>query len=458
MHRRHALRTLGIGGVTAPWLSSLAGERIIPKVYALPSFEATPGPSRTIKAIVLGAGARGNTYGDYALSFPTHLDIVGVAEPIPVRRERFSMKHEIPPERQYTTWEHVFDHPRFADVVIITTPDHLHHGPAMQALAMGYDLLLEKPIAQSWRECKEILDQQKAYDRIVAVCHVLRYAPYFQKVKELMDSGFFGRVVSVQHFEPVEHAHMAHSFVRGNWRNAEESNPMILQKSCHDMDILRWWIGRRCTHISSFGHLTWFKEMHAPPGSTARCTDGCVVEAECPYSALRIYHRNRHYTYVFDLPDTEPHREEAILRNLREGPYGRCVYRCDNTVVDHQVCAMQFEDEITATFQMEAFTHDHGRKTRVMGSMGDLVGDGDQMYLANFSTGTVESWHIADHASMDSGHGGGDWRLVRDFLNAVEHHDVSLLTSNLDASMDSHLMCFMAEESRKDLQTKKILY
>lgn len=454
MQRRDLIRTLGLGTISVPWISQIDPELVRSFVFKPKDIRTLPGPNRKITGIVLGAGDRGNTYGDYALSFPGELDIVGVAEPIPIRRERFSTKHAISADKQFVTWEHVFLQPKFADVVIISTPDHLHHGPAMQALAMGYDLLLEKPIAQSWRECKEILDQQKKYDRIVAVCHVLRYAPYFRKIKELLDAGFFGRLTSIQHFEPIQHIHMSHSFVRGNWRNAELSNPSILQKSCHDMDILRWWIGKRCTHISSFGHLTWFKEANAPAGSTTRCTDGCAIESTCPFSALRIYYKDRTYLHHFDLPMDEPARGDAIMRHLREGQYGRCVYRCDNTVMDHQVCAMQFEDEITVTFQMEAFTSYHGRKTRIMGTNGDLIGDGDIMVFADFTNGVVEQWDVAEHAELDSGHGGGDWRLVKDFLRAVDAHDVSLLTSNLDASMDSHLMCFKAEESRKELTTK----
>ena len=178
-----------------------------------------------------------------------------------VRRRRYSGKHNIKAENQFVTWEDVFKRPKFADVVIVTTPDNLHYGPAMIALEQGYDLLLEKPIAQSWQECNDILEQKRKCDRVVAVCHVLRYAPYFEKIKQVVDSGHFGRLISLQHFEPVEHVHMSHSYVRGNWRREDETNPMILAKSCHDMDILRWWIGRPCSMISSFGSLTWFTEQ-----------------------------------------------------------------------------------------------------------------------------------------------------------------------------------------------------
>ena len=457
MKRRDLLHTIGLAGLSSPLWSSVNLENIPSRTYRPKDLDDIPKPARKTTAITLGAGNRGNVYGNYAVEYPDELDIVGVAEPIPIRRSRYSELHDIAEENQFITWEHVFEQPKFADVIIITTPDNLHYGPAMKALEMGYDLLLEKPIAQTWQECRDILDMQKKYDRIVAVCHVLRYAPYYQKVKEVIDSGHFGQIISMQHFEPVEHIHMAHSFVRGNWRRAEETNPMILAKSCHDMDIMRWWIGQPCTHINSFGHLTWFKEANAPAGSTARCTDGCAVERECPYSAIKIYYERKERTYVFDLPDDEHEENAAIMRNLKEGPYGRCVYRCDNDVVDHQVCSMQFDGDITATFNMEAFTHYHGRKTRIMGSMGDLYGDATDMYIGNFETRDVEHWNVNDHIEIKSGHGGGDWRLVRDFLRAAETHDVSLLTSNLDASMEAHLMCFRAEDSRRDLQVKEVV-
>lgn len=405
-------------------------------------------PARKITAITLGAGNRGNVYGDYSLAHPDELDIVGVAEPIPLRNQRYARAHQIAEKNRFTTWEHVFQRPKFADAVIITTPDHLHHGPAMQALAMGYDLLLEKPIAQTWQECKEILDQAKKYQRIVAVCHVLRYSPYYRKVKEVLDSGVLGEVVSVQHLEPIEHLHMSHSFVRGNWRREKDTNPIILAKSCHDLDILRWWIGKECRWVSSFGNLKWFKAENAPAGSTLRCTDGCKIEGECPYSALKIYYRKRLRLHVFDLPEDKTLQNDALMRELQEGPYGRCVYHCDNDVPDHQVVSMEFDGGVTANFSMEAFTHYAGRRTRIMGSMGDLVGDEDELLIGNFRTGQVDQWILKDHVDLVSGHGGGDWGVARDWVRAVAAQDPTLLSSTLDASMESHLMGFLAEKSR----------
>lgn len=456
IERRELLKKLGFLSLGSTVGGFAWGKPVDRTLHLQPQLPEQPQLTKTITAIVLGAGNRGNVYGNYALNYPTQLDIVGVAEPIDIRNDRFAEKHAIEDQHRFVTWEHVFDQPKFADAVIITTPDDLHHGPAMAALAMGYDLLLEKPIAQSWQECKEILDLAEQEERIVAVCHVLRYSPYYKKIKAVMESGVLGELVSMQHFEPIQHIHMSHSYVRGNWRREADSNPIILAKSCHDMDIMRWWIDRPCEYVSSFGSLKWFRKENAPEGSTHRCLDGCALVDTCPYSAKRIYYDRRSWLSHFDLPEEEPARGEAIWKNLKEGPYGRCVYHCDNDVPDHQVMTMQFADQITATFSMEAFTHYHGRRTRVMGSMGDMVGDETDLLITDFRTGEQEKWNVHDHVTLDSGHGGGDWGLVRDWLTAVDQQDVSLLTSTLAASMESHLMGFMAEKSRHERTVEKI--
>lgn len=423
------------------------------------TFEPAPDQpfnGKAVTAITIGAGNRGNVYGNYAAGYPGQLDIIGVAEPNPHRNQRYAEKHAIADANRFTTWEQVFKRPRFADVVIITTPDHLHYGPAMQALAMGYHLLLEKPIAQTWQECRDILDQANRHDRIVAVCHVLRYAPYYEKIKEVLESGVLGKITSVSHFEPIQHQHMAHSFVRGIWRREQDGVPILLAKSCHDLDILRWWLDRPCRYITSFGSLSWFKEENAPAGSTERCTDGCPVEPTCPYSALKIYHRlNKHLGHL-DVPADRATRGDVILQRLREGPYGRCVYRCDNDVVDHQVVSMEFADGITVTFNMEAFTNYAGRRTRIMGTMGDIVGDEDELYIADFRTDKIDKWLTRDHARIQSGHGGGDWGLARNFVEAIAKNDKGLLRSTLEASMESHLMGFLAEKSRHNKTVEKV--
>jgi predicted dehydrogenase len=452
-NRREFLKAGGMMAFAAP-LARLRPPRGKAEVFMAhaqtPSYSK---PGRPVTAIVLGAGNRGNVYASYSQNYPDELKIVGVAEPIEFRRRRFAELYEIPASAQWVTWEHALEVPKFADALIITTPDNLHYGPAMKGLEMGCDLLLEKAIAQSWKECSDILELTKKQGRIVGICHVLRYTPYFRKLKAVVDSGVLGELVSVQHFEPVEHIHMSHSFVRGNWRNSKESNPMLLSKSCHDLDILRWIIGKPCQRISSFGALTLFKAENAPPGSALRCTDGCRAEPDCPYSALKIYVQRK--TYLGHLL-IEDQRDETILEALRIGPYGRCVYHCDNDVVDHQVVAMEFEGRVTAAFSMEAFTSYAGRRTRLMGTKGDAQGDMTILSVHEFRTGTQTDWDARQDPESQSGHGGGDYGLVRDFIQAISRQEASLLTSTLEASMESHLMAFRAEESRLTGQTVEV--
>ncbi|MBK6573265.1 MAG: Gfo/Idh/MocA family oxidoreductase [Saprospiraceae bacterium] len=406
---------------------------------------------RKITAITLGAGARGNTYGNYAIDFPDQIQIIGVAEPIPIRNERYATKHKIKEENRFVTWEHVFQKPKFAHAIIITTPDHLHFEPCMKALEMGYDVLLEKPMAQSEKECRAILNKVKMTKRIVAICHVLRYAPYFIKLKELIHSGAIGELISIQHFEPIEHIHMSHSFVRGNWHNSKETTPIILAKSCHDLDIMRWLIGKKSKHIAAFGNLKWFTKTNAPEGSTNRCMDGCKVESSCPYSAKKIYYDKRSWTYVFDLPIKKEEQGNAILEYLKTTNYGRCVYRMENDQPDHIICSILFDNDITANFSMEAFTSYGGRRTRVMGSMGDIVGDMSKFTYTNFRTGKAIDWDnslIEDGVYKHHGHGGGDYRLMNDWVAAVSAQNESLLTSTIEDSIESHIMGFAAEKSR----------
>ncbi len=459
--RRKAIKNLAVGMGGLPFIS-LSG-------YANSNNETKSIPTKPIgnkdiekpiTAITLGAGSRGNVYGNYGISFPNELNIVGVAEPIPIRNDRYAKKHNIPKANRFSTWEYVFERPKFADTIIITTPDDLHYGPCMKALEMGYDILLEKPIAPTEEECRNILSLAIKTGRIVAVCHVLRYAPYFVKLKELVDSGKLGEIISLQHFEPIQHIHMAHSFVRGNWHNSKKTTPIILGKSCHDLDILRWIIGKPCKNIVAFGNLKWFNKSNAPEGSTNRCTDGCPAEATCPYSAIKIYHRDRDYTYVFDFPEDETKHSDFILNQLKTTNYGRCVYKMDNDQPDHYVTSMEFEDDITVNFSMEAFTSYHGRRTRIMGSLGDVVGDMDEFIHTDFLTKKAIKWDISVEDVDDyknSGHGGGDWALVTNWVRAVKQQDPKLLTSTIDASIESHIMGFMAEKSRKNKTIESVV-
>ena len=409
---------------------------------------------KPVTVLVIGAGGRGRTYARYAEKFPKSMKVVGVADLNDYRRNSMAKKHNIPKENQFGHFNEALSRPKFADAVVIATPDNLHYEPCMKALALGYDVLLEKPVAPTEKECRAIMKQAHKYNRIVAVCHVLRYAPYFVALKQVLDSGAIGDIVSIQHFEPVRYYHFAHSYVRGNWPNSKTTTPVILAKSCHDLDILRWLINKPCESIAAEGSLHLFRKEMMPKGATDRCIDNvgggdCPHEKECPYSAKYIYMEQKKFLGPFDLPRKDP----ALIREkLKSLNYGRCVYRCNNDQCDHYVAIMRFKDNITASFSMDAFTPYGGRRTRIMGTKGFIEGDMTTFTFYDFRTNHKSVWdqkvsEVAEYKG--SGHGGGDHLLVRDFLRAVSAKDANLLSSTIDVSIESHVMGFMAEKSRK---------
>ncbi len=405
---------------------------------------------KTLDIIIVGAGGRGSIYADIAANDKNRANIVGVAEPRAQSRNSLVEKFNIPAENVYEDWKELAKRDRFADAVIIATQDRMHTAPVVQFAKMGYHILLEKPMAPSKEECAQIVEAAKASKKIFAVCHVLKYTPFARKIKEVLDSGAIGDLVSLDQIEPVGYWHMAHSFVRGHWRNEQESSFMLLAKACHDLDLIRYLVGKRCKSISSFGSLKHFKRANQPEGASDRCT-ACKLELECPYSAIKIYLGSfrKGDRWPTDAITTDL-SEAGILNALHTGPYGRCVYACDNNVVDHQVVNMQFEDEITATFTMTGFSKMDHRRIALFGTKGELACDGTKITVFDFLTETTREIDCyAGEASLEGGHGGGDEGLIGNFIEAVREGDSSKIWSGIDESLESHLMVFAAEEARR---------
>jgi len=411
--------------------------------------------NRPVELIVVGAGSRGSGYALFAEKHPEIAKITGVAEPIAIRRERLAAKHNIPAEHCFDDWKKLAAVPKFADAVLICTQDEMHVDPALAFAELGYDILLEKPMAPTAEGCRKIAAAVKKAGVKFGVCHVLRYTMYTKELKRLIKSGAIGKVVSIQHLEPVAHWHQAHSFVRGNWRNEEESSFMLLAKCCHDVDWLRYIMDKPCKSIQSFGSLQHFKKLEQPKGAADRCTD-CPAEIEsgCAYSALKIYLRERVSRGIKGWPNdvlVEDVTPENVAEALRKGPYGRCVYACDNDVVDNQVVNMLFNDDTTASMTMTAFCNEGARQTRIFGTRGSIRTDSRYIYLTDFLTGetTTIDTNVINDGSIESGHGGGDYAIMESFTKAVATGDVSHILSGVDDSLESHLMVFAAEEARR---------
>lgn len=400
-----------------------------------------------MKIALIGAGQRGRVYANY-IAEKHYAEIAAVVEPDAARRQAAARQLGVPEQNCFADVQGLWARGKIADAVIIASMDQDHYPQVMAALELGYHILLEKPISPDPAQCMEILRKAEETKRKVVVCHVLRYTPFFSQVKEIIRSGRIGKLVSVRLDENIGNFHFAHSFVRGNWRRAELASPSIMQKSCHDMDLLNWLVGARAKRIASYGALHYFKEENAPAGSTARCAD-CPAEPGCRFSAYKSY---LPAAGGWPAAAVTPAADPAALRDtLRESPYGRCVYRCDNDVCDQQVVAVEYESGQTASFNMSAFTNRMNRTIHVMCEDGEIFGDDGlrTLEVVRFASNQVEGYRseVIHVPEPPSGHGGGDTGIVDEFV-ALLQNEGQAARSAIGVSVDSHIMAAAAEQSR----------
>ena len=404
---------------------------------------------------IAGFGDRGSTYASMQNLFPDKMKVVAVADLDPAKVEKARRLYNIPQENCFASAEEMLEHDKLADVMVVSTMDRQHVGHAIPALRKGYNILMEKPISPELAKCKEILQVASECPGKIIVCHVLRYTAFYNQLKELIQSGRIGDVVTICANENVGYWHQAHSFVRGNWRNSTQTSPMILQKSCHDMDILTWLLGKKCVSVSSFGSTQLFKPERAPEGAALRCLDGCKVKDSCPFDAEKIYvtspktGRANGDSWISSVLSVE-NTLESTYQALREGPYGRCVYHCDNDVVDHQQTNLLMEDGSTISFTMCAFTEDCYRYFKAMGTKGEIEADmkSNVIHVREFGKGE-ETTDVGKLSADLKGHGGGDSGIVKDFLEMLlSGAEPNERTTTLEHSMVSHFIGLAAGESR----------
>lgn len=426
---------------------------------------------RTLTVAVCGYGNRGSIYATGESWFGSAMKVVAAADIRPERLALAKERHHLPDDRLFASGEEMLQKPRMADLMVISTQDQQHCAHAIAALEQGYHLLLEKPISTTLENCLAIAKKAKEVHRTVLVCHVLRYSPLYTKLREMIREGKVGDVYAVDQIENVGYYHMAHSFVRGNWHSKEESAPMILAKSCHDLDILPWLVGKKVKRLSSFGHLSHFTSEHAPAGSAERCLD-CAVRMNCPYDAVHLYYegnpefsiKTAHNTgWPVNVLCTEP-TEEKVLDALRFGPYGQCAYRCHNDVVDHQTVNLECEDDVTITFSMVAFTDRCTRTIQIMGTRGQINADMDNDYVTYRPFKGEPVQVPLDTAGIQGGsHGGSDYRMMEALLDHFAQYpeangfldagdvlvpEVDPPVCVIDDTLRSHIACFAAEDSR----------
>lgn len=404
-----------------------------------------------MKVILIGAGLRGTCYTD--LMTDDRFEVIAVAEPVKERRDYIKNKHNIPDELCFSDWKPLLEKEKFADAAVIATMDRDHFEPTMEAIGKGYNLLLEKPVTPSPEECVQIANFADKMGVKIMVCHVLRFSPFFRTLKNMINDGKVGTVLSVHHAELVGNLHQSHSFVRGNWGNSERSSFMLLQKSCHDMDIIQWLIDSPCKSVNSFGSLTYFTKENAPEGSPEYCYEGCPHADTCLYNAIKLYYDDKENLWFREAATKIPKpTDEEVMHALKTTQYGKCVYKCDNDVVDHQVVNLEFENSAVATFTMCAFNKGT-RSIRIMGTKGELFGDMEANTIEYFDFETRETTVINPNeqnlsSTIVDGHGGGDAGIVDTFYKYTTEGYYGDDVSEIGISVDNHLIAFAAEKSR----------
>lgn len=405
---------------------------------------------KPLQLAILGCGSRGRTYSRLARALGARYQITAAADLVEVRRAAVANLAPAGEIRTFASADGLFAAGKLADVLVIATQDADHFGHATRALHAGYDLLLEKPAAESLARCDELDALARSLGRRIALGFVLRYTPFYLAVKAVVDSGRLGKIITLRASEGVEPFHQAHSFVRGHWAKTADSTPMIVAKCSHDTDLLCWFAGSAPKTVNSHGRLDWFHARNAPSGAPLRCTDGCPAAADCPYDAHRYLTDKRNWLRMV-MDHSETATDSQILDFLKTSPWGRCVYHCENDAVDHQILAVEMENGVTATLTMTAF--DYGRTIEIHGTQASLRGGTPfqdagtpELWLRDHRGGTVESIPIAEpSADGYAGHGGGDFGLI----NALDglFQGPHALPPGLDG-LAGHRLAFLAEQSR----------
>ncbi len=409
--------------------------------------------TQPVEAVLVGAGGRGrDAFGAFAKRTPELLKFIAVAEPDEGRRRKFASDHGIAESMQFASWSDLVTRPApLAPLCFNATLDREHLPSSLAILEAGYHLFLEKPMGVTAAECLAIERKAAERDRMVQICHPLRFTTFYGKVKSLIEEGAIGRPITIAMSENIAYWHYAHSYVRGNWRRVDTTGPMILTKCCHDMDIATWLCDARASRVASVGALRFFRPENAPAGAPKRCLDGCPAEKTCPFYAPALYLGDYAEWPVSAISlDTSL---EARRRAIETGPYGRCVFHSDNSAVDHQEVIAEFENGIQVNFSARANSFLPLRTIRIIGTEGELNGHFEKQEISTFRFKTG-MWYQDKpkvyrlRARTAGAHGGGDEGAIRNFLRCYKENDQTFIRRSLEIAVEAHVLALAAEEAR----------
>ncbi len=425
--------------------------------------------NRPITAIIVGAGHRSFVYSELAKTNPEMLKIVGVADPNPIRRKKAMDYFGFKEDMCFENAEELAKKGKLADTVINGTMDEQHLETAVPLLDAGYDMLLEKPFAPNEEEMRQIVNCAKKNNSKVMICHVLRYTPFYYAIKERIVNGEIGDIINIQTTEHVSYHHLSTSYIRGKWANSDKCHTsMLLAKCCHDLDIIMWMMSEtKPKQISSFGGKFQFKPENAPKEAGTICMKDCPLVDTCVYSTKRLYidHPDRWAFYVWDALEGKKNVtiEDKIALMKSDNPYARCIYKCDNNVVDHQSVLINFESGATGTHNMVGGSAEPRREIHIIGTKGEIFGNFEESKFTVLKIDPSPEAHneecdveevdlrvTGDMVGAYGGHGGGDERLAADFVKFIRGEKPSLACTSIFDSVAGHLSVYLADKSREN--------
>lgn len=424
---------------------------------------------KPVTAIIVGAGHRAFVYSKLAKTDPDKLKIVGVADPNPVRRQKAMEEFGFGEDMCFESADELAKKGKLADAIINGTMDEQHLVTSVPLLNTGYDMLLEKPFAVNEKEMRELVACAKKNNSKVMICHVLRYTPFYYGIKEIVNSGEIGDIINIQTTEHVSYHHLSTSYIRGKWANSKKCHTsMLLAKCCHDLDIMMWMMSEtKPKKISSFGGKFQFKPENAPAGAGTICMKDCPLVDTCVYSTKRLYidHPDRWAFYVWDALEgiKNPTIEDKINLMKSDSPYARCIYKCDNDVVDHQSVMVEFESGATGTHNMVGGSSEPRRDIHIIGTKGEIFGNFEDSKFTVLKINPSPDAHneecdveehdlrvTGDMVGAYGGHGGGDERLAADFVKFIRGEEHSLACTSIFDSVAGHLSVYLADQSREN--------
>lgn len=423
--------------------------------------------------IIVGAGNRAMVYSKFIASNPSKAKIVGVVDPNPDRRDYVAKLFSIDVSQCFKTVDDLVTRGKIADAIINGTMDQHHLETSLPLLKLGYDMLLEKPFVTNEDDMWELVNCVQENVNKVMICHVLRYTPFYSEIFKRVKNNEIGSIINIQTNEHVSYHHMGVSFVRGKWRNEKVcGSKMLLAKCCHDIDLIMWLQqGVRPSKVVSFGSNIQFNKDNAPKDAGTRCMVDCAIEETCLYSAKKHYinYPDRWSFYVWDCfkDDENPTIEQKINSLKTDNIYGKCIYKCDNTTVDHQSVVLNFENGSTATHNMIGGTPAPRRSIHIVGTTGEIFGTFEEEMFTVRKINSVQNHEYdeevvrvgdsGDTSGEYGGHGGGDGRLANDFIDFISGDTHSDSCTSIEQSLYGHLATFRADKSREKNTIENII-